>query len=282
MSALASPTPVPRAAQTPSSYLAIAAATAVVAQVAFVALFAAGDHADIRADLDAPAQAEMAVAIDAVSDLPLLKLGAEKPSKTAAYGRPRAKSPTRAASAPGAAAPSLPAPPLLEGAEPANPADEPVAAPSTAKAATSADLGADPGLADAGPTAAAAATTPGSALGSDAGTEIDPLKGRAVASYRAQLDGWFSARFHIRGKLPFERLEKLAASVVVSVANRHVVSFVLSSPSGDATFDAQLRSDLNAIQTSGVELPAPPPTHPELLGATVSLRFACSLRAYCE
>lgn len=135
-------------------------------------------------------------------------------------------------------------------------------------------------LADAGP--AAAATTPGSALGSDAGTELDPLKGRAAAGYRSQLDGWFSARFHIRGKLAFERLQKLAASVVVSVTNRHVVSFVLSSPSGDPIFDAQLRSDLNAIQASGVELPAPPPTHPELLGATVSLRFACSVRAYCE
>lgn len=282
MSALASPARAPRRARTPRSYLAIAAATALAAQVGFVAIFAAGDHADIRADLDAPAQAEMAVAIDAVSDLPLLKLGAEKPSKTAARGQRRSPTPSRAASVPGATAPSLPAPTIPEGSEPANPADGPATAPATASSTASAEPASEPGLADAGPQAAAAATTPGSALGSDAGTEIDPLKGRAAASYRSQLDGWFSARFHIRGKLPFERLEKLAASVVVSVTNRHVVSFVLASPSGDAIFDAQLRSDLNAIQSSGVELPAPPPTHPELLGSTVSLRFACSLRAYCE
>ncbi len=137
-----------------------------------------------------------------------------------------------------------------------------------------------PGLAEASP--AAAATTLGAALGSDAGTESDPLKARAAAGYRAQLDGWFSARFHIRGKLAFERLEKLAASVVIGVSARRVVSFTISSASGDPIFDAQLRSDLNAIQTNGAEVPAPPPTHPELLGATVSLRFACSVRAYCE
>lgn len=271
-------------ARTPRAYLAVAAVVAVAAQFGFVAIFTAGDHAAARADIAEPPQGEMAVAVDAVSDLPLLKYGAEKPSTGAGHSAARARQsrgqtePTRTARAPGAAAATPPLPTLPE---------TPEAPSSPTPAATSTSANADPEpatgpvVADAGLPPAAASTL-GSALGSDAGTEIDPLKARAAASYRSQLDNWFSARFHIRGRLPFARLEKLVASVVVSVSERHVVSFSLAAPSGDPVFDGQLRADLNAIQSSGVELPAPPPTHPELLGSTVSLRFACSIRAYCE
>lgn len=275
MSAFASHRPTANAARTPRAYLAIAATLAGAAQVGFVAIFAVSERAAARADLAPSPDGEMAVAIDAVSDLPLLKYGAEKPSTRPAHPAARA---TRATDAPGAVA--APVPTITpDPTEPApTPPDPTEPAPAPTSGATEPASG--PELAEGGP--AAASTTLGSALGSDAGTESDPLKARAAAGYRSQLDGWFSARFHIRGKLPFERLEKLAAAVVVSVSDRRVVSFALSAASGDPVFDAQLRSDLNAIQASGVELPAPPPTHPELLGATVSLRFACSIRAYCE
>lgn len=287
MSALVTSMRTPPVPRTPKAYVAVAVVVAVGAQVAFVAAFAAGEHAPARADLVEAPHDEMAVAVGAVSDLPLLKYGAEDPGtatvRQAAPTRPAlgaAAPPPRATRAPGAAVTTeaKPAPPDApeRPSSPGAPSADSTAKPSSAEP----EPAAGPVAADAGPPAAA--TTPGSALGSDAGTEIDPLKARAAASYRAQLDNWFSARFHIRGKLPFARLEKLAASVVVSVSERRVVSFSLAAPSGDPVFDGQLRADLNAIQSSGVELPAPPPTHPELLGTTVSLRFACSIRAYCE
>jgi hypothetical protein len=272
--------------RTPRAYVAVAAVVAVAAQVGFVAIFTSGDHASARADGVEPPHGEMAVAVDAVSDLPLLKYGSEKPATGAGHSAARARpnrgktEPPRMARAPGAAAATQPLPTLPETSEaPSSPSSPP---PDSTSRSANADPepATGPLVADAGPPAAA--STLGSALGSDAGTEIDPLKARDAASYRSQLDNWFSARFHIRGKLPFDRLEKLAASVVVSVSERHVVSFSLAAPSGDPVFDGQLRADLNAIQSSGVELPAPPPTHPELLGTTVSLRFACSIRAYCE
>jgi hypothetical protein len=269
--------------RTPRAYVAVAAVVAVAAQIGFVAIFTSGDHAGARADSVAPPHGETAVAVDAVSDLPLLKYGSEKPSSGAGQSPARASpnrgktEPPRMAHAPGAAATTQPLPTLPE-------TPEAPSSPTPDSTSTSANADSEPAtgpiVADAGPPAAA--STLGSALGADAGTEVDPLKARAAASYRSQLDNWFSARFHIRGKVPFDRLEKLAASVVVSVSERHVVSFSLAAPSGDPVFDGQLRADLNAIQSSGVELPAPPPTHPELLGTTVSLRFACSIRAYCE
>jgi hypothetical protein len=269
--------------RTPRAYVAVAAVVAVAAQIGFVAIFTSGDHAAARADGVEPPHGEMAVAVDAVSDLPLLKYGSEKPSTAA--GRPAAHPratrgatpPPRTTRAAGATAAAQALPALPETPElPSSPTSDPTSTSANADP----EPATGPIVADAGPPAAA--STLGSALGSDSGTEIDPLKARAAASYRSQLDNWFSARFHIRGKVPFDRLEKLAASVVVSVSERHVVSFSLAAPSGDPVFDGQLRADLNAIQSSGVELPAPPPTHPELLGTTVSLRFACSIRAYCE
>jgi hypothetical protein len=279
MSALVSDAGAPSAERTPRSYLAIAVVAAAIAQIGFVAIFAVGERAAVRASRDAPPPGELAVAIDAVSDLPLLKYGAANPSKAmrpAARARRGATTPATTPAPAGAATEPSPAGTLPDGPTPAGAADP----PGTTSTAGAGESTAGAVLADAGP--AAAATTLGSALGSDAGTEVDPLKARAAASYRSQLDGWFSARFHIRGKLAFERLEKLAASVVVAVSNRRVVSFTIASASGDPIFDAQLRADLNAILANGAEVPAPPPTHPELLGATVSLRFACSLRAYCE
>lgn len=129
----------------------------------------------------------------------------------------------------------------------------------------------------------AVSQTEGAPDGVRGGTETDPLKAHAVSLYRSQLDSWFSSRFRIRGQLPFETLKTLRASVVVSVsANRTVESFRIVSSSGDETFDSKLRASLEAIQSSGAELPPPPPMYPDILGQSLSLSFSCTNRRLCE
>lgn len=126
-------------------------------------------------------------------------------------------------------------------------------------------------------------TTEGSPDGVRGGTETDPLKAHAVSLYRAQLDSWFSSRFRIRGQIPFETLKGLRASVVVNVgSNRTVEGFRIVSPSGDEIFDSKLRASLEAIQSSGAELPPPPPMYPDILGQSLSLSFSCTNRRLCE
>jgi hypothetical protein len=274
----------PSTAPLPWAHVLVAAGAAVVAQGAFVALFVVAPRgAAGRAEIAEARRDEIAVAVEPVDDRPLLKYGAEEPARApAGKAAPRWRGRQASASPAAAAQASPPLGPVAPTPAPSAPADAPDPSPAPiASASASAPAPSTGDAADAGPPAAA--TTPGSALGSDAGTEVDPLKARIVASYRAQLDAWFSARFHIRGKLPFGQLEKLAASVVVEVSDaRRVVGFSIASPSGDPIFDGQLRADLAAIQASGVELPAPPPAHPELLERSVHLRFACAIRAACE
>jgi hypothetical protein len=123
----------------------------------------------------------------------------------------------------------------------------------------------------------------GAADGVKNGTETDPLKAHAVSQYRARLDAWFSGRFPIRGKVPFDELSHLRASVRVTVSDaRTVTGFSITKPSGNATFDEQLRASLASIQASGAELPPPPPMYPDVLGTTLSLSFACTNRSLCE
>jgi hypothetical protein len=101
--------------------------------------------------------------------------------------------------------------------------------------------------------------------------------------YRGQLDGWFSSRFMIRGKIPFEQLQHLRATVVVDVdASRQVTGFRIVKPSGDPIFDGELTRSLSGIQGSGATLPAPPEARPELLGQHITLSYSCASRARCE
>lgn len=131
-----------------------------------------------------------------------------------------------------------------------------------------------------GEAAASASATTG-APGVD--HEGDGLKLRAIGFYRSSLVSWFMARFDIRGKIPFQTLKGLRAVVQVSVApERTVRGYTLVSASGNLIFDAEVRTTLANIQASGATLPAPPPLYPEVLGATLSVSFECTLRSKCE
>jgi hypothetical protein len=100
--------------------------------------------------------------------------------------------------------------------------------------------------------------------------------------YRAQLAAWFAARFDIRGKVPFDKLKTLHATAVVSITgDRRVGSFSVTG-SGDATFDAEVRATLSRIQSSGAELPGPPPLYPDMLGKSLPVGFQCTVRSQCE
>jgi len=119
--------------------------------------------------------------------------------------------------------------------------------------------------------------------GTAGGAEGNALKARAIALYRAQLIAWFLARFEIRGKIPFDTLKGLQAIATVSIApGRTVSGYQLVSESGDAIFDAEVRATLARIQSSGAPLPAPPPLYPDLLGASLSVSFKCTVRSECE
>ncbi len=114
----------------------------------------------------------------------------------------------------------------------------------------------------------------GVADGSKDGTETDPMKGRAVDLYRSKILAWFNSRFRPpQGEVPCEELKKLSAGLVVQVgADRTVTGFSITSPSGNAAFDAKVTSTLSAIV--GQELPPPPPLYPDILGSTVYPRLS--------
>ena len=61
-------------------------------------------------------------------------------------------------------------------------------------------------------------------------------------------------------------------------ADRKVGSFSIVKPSGDPTFDAEVQATLSRIQSSGAELPAPPPMYPDMLGQSLPVGFQCTVR----
>jgi hypothetical protein len=130
---------------------------------------------------------------------------------------------------------------------------------------------------------ATAASTEGSEQGSVNGTETDPLKARAADMYREQLAAWFASRFDIRGKIPFDDLKKLHAYVQFTVTgDRKVGSFSIVKASGDPIFDGEVRATMTRIQSGGVELPAPPPMYPDMLGQSRQVGFQCNILSRCQ
>lgn len=255
---------------------ALIVATSV--QLGSFAMLRAARGVVVRADVSDDRAKPMAVAITPiVADLPLLKLGS-RPDPRKLPDMWRAPVPT---------------PRVAEVAAPTKAA---AATPEAIPTAKVSDAGATPPPPDAAvarsvdvPIAGSAATASPNVPGEGApdgvkeGTETDPLKAHAVSLYRGQLDAWFSSRFAIRGKIPFDELKTLRASVTVNVgAARNVASFSIAQPSGNAVFDATLRAALASIQSSGAELPPPPPMYPDVLGQTLRLSFACTQKSRCE
>lgn len=251
----------------------IAIAVALLAQLGFVAAFSLPSPALVEADISNDNAQPIAVSIT-----PVLKLGSKNPDKMPSKWqrqRPAAKK-----AAPEAALPSTRAektPDAIPTAAVPDAAAAPVAVdaspPETPNLTASQDAAA----------AAPAASTEGSEQGAANGTETDPLRARAADMYRAQLQAWFASHFQIRGKIPFDTLKGLHAGATVSVtSDRKVGGFTVDRPSGDSTFDSEVRSTLEQLQSSGVELPAPPPMYPDILRSSLPVGFACTVRRICE
>jgi outer membrane biosynthesis protein TonB len=249
--------------------ITIACAVAVLAQLLFVLAFSLPSPKLVEADISNENAQPIAVAIT-----PVLKLGSKSPA-TSAWMRRR----------PVAAKSQAPLPsPQAEKTLEAIPKTH---VPDAAVAPMAVDAGhlEQPNLTapeDAG-AVATAASVEGSEQGSATGTETDPLKARAADMYKEQLAAWFAARFQIRGKIPFDQLKTLSALVIVTVTeDRKVGSFTVLKPSGDSTFDAEVNATLTRIQSSGVELPAPPPMYPDFLTKSQKFNMHCNNRKLCE
>jgi hypothetical protein len=251
---------------------------AVIAEVGGLLLLRTGGGTMARADISDERARPMSVSITPIlDDAPLLKLGSKRQP-----GRlpDRWIAPRPVARAQQTATPSTHAQ--------ATPSAIPTVAvsdaglkppPPNAEITKQTDLSVE--VPDAG--RAPVSNEEGAADGVKEGTETDPLKAHAVSLYRSQLDRWFSAKFAIRGKIPFETLKTLKGTVVVQIGpDRTVTNFSLTKPSGNATFDEELRSTMANIVASGAELPPPPPMYPDVLGSSQAFSFHCTNRSSCE
>jgi hypothetical protein len=244
----------------------IAFALAAAVQVGTVVLFRLGEPGAVVVDLSDDNAKPVSVAITPIpDDLPLLKLGGKTGKLPDMWLKPKASKKKS------------------EGEQQASTkADQEHAPTNGGDAGVANDASSlDPILGDAATDPNAASS--GNPAGSDAGKEIDPAKAHAVDLYRAQLNAWFSGHFNIRGKVPFEKLKTLKATVVVTVTNdRKVSGYDVVGPSGDDAFDDQLYRDLAHVQASGAVLPAPPESYPDILGQTLRLSFSCKDKSACE
>jgi hypothetical protein len=258
--------------------MSVAAVVALAVESGSVLMLHSEGGTPLSADISDDRAKPMSVAIVPVvdEDLPLLKLGTKRqpgklPDRWLAP-RPVARAAPQAYPSPLAQAvpeaiPDVPVP--TANAAPPPPSSEPA---KQVDLATTGAAGPEP-----------VSTTLGSPDGVKEGTETDPLKAHAVNLYRVQLDNWFSARFTIRGKLPFDTLKTLRARVVVSItAQRTVGSFTVTSSSGNPTFDDVVQRTMQSIQSSQAELPPPPPLYPDVLGTTRPIVFSCVNRSRCQ
>jgi len=258
--------------------IALGMIVALLAQLGGLFLLKTGGGTALMADISDERARPMSVAITpVVDDAPLLKLGTKKqPGKLPdRWIAPRAVERAVPAAFPSPkAAPTPHAIPTVATADAGQKPPMP-----EAQLVKQADLLMQ--LPEAGP--APVSTVEGALDGVKEGTETDPLKAHAVDLYKSQLESWFMRRFDIRGKIPFETLKTLRASVVVTIgAERTVTGFTITKPSGNATFDDQLRASLEAIVSSGAELPPPPQLYPDVLKSTQALNFRCTIRSACE
>ena len=129
-----------------------------------------------------------------------------------------------------------------------------------------------PEVVDAGPPANV--DEKGHSDGVAGGTELDPLKARAVDLYRAKIAGWFSSRFRVSGSgLPQPDLLKYRVSATVSIGGDRSVTSYSMNPSGNAAFDAAARAALEG--SKGLTLPPPPENYPDVVQSRINVTFVC-------
>ncbi len=251
---------------------------AIMAQLGGLLLLKTGGGTAMRADISDEASRPISVAITpVVDDAPLLKLGTKRqPGKLP----DRWIAPRAVERATPAAFPSPKAAPLPHAIPSVAVADAGQKPPSpNAEIVKQADLALQ--VPEAGPQPVS--KVEGAPDGVKEGTETDPLKAHAVDLYRSEVTTWFMRRFDIRGKVPFDTLKTLRASVVVTIGpERTVTGFTITKPSGNDTFDERVRASLESIVSSGVELPAPPQNYPDILKSTQALQYHCDQRSNCE
>jgi hypothetical protein len=247
--------------------LAVLLAFLVEAGILLIWIYAGAGSAHVpRAELEAPKEIPIKVN-PVVDETPLLKLGGKKKAKLPDMWKKQApvqrfeetSAPSAKANKNPAALPSSKLTPLDASAPPPD--------AETAKQV-------DQTLTDAAPDAAPTVEGEGAADGVKEGTETDPLKARAISAYHAKLQGWFNARFRPPSEgAPCAELKKLGASVVVSVGgDRSVAGYSVVKPSGNPSFDANVRSMLDGAR--GEQLPPPPPLYPDILGQSLPLRLS--------
>jgi hypothetical protein len=249
--------------------VALAALLAFVVEASILLLwvYAGAGSAHIAPALpEGPKEIPIAVK-PVVDETPLLKLGGKKKAKLPDMWKKQAPvqrfEETSAPSAKASKSPdSIPSSKLTPLDASAPPPDA-----ETAKQV-------DQTLTDAAPDAAPTVEGEGTADGVKEGTEADPLKARAVSAYYGKLQGWFNARFRPPSEgAPCAELKKLGASVVVTVnGDRSVGGYSVVKPSGNATFDASVRTMLDGAR--GEQLPPPPPLYPDILGQSLPLRLS--------
>ncbi len=253
----------------------VAAATlgAVLVEVLLVVLFVGvGNRAHVR-PREEPVPAPVPIKVKPVlDDLPLLKLGSNKKVRGKLPDMWKKQAPVQRfqeASAPSPFAKNevgaIPTSELAKG--------DAAAPPPDAEVVKKADemLAPDASVPDAGEPNLQG---PGSPGGVKEGTETDPLKARWVSEYQMKILAWFNARFTPPGEgAPCDELKKLRCSVSASVgADRTVTGYSIVRPSGNAVFDAKVKSTMDAIV--GQQLPPPPPLYPDILGSTVHPSFS--------
>jgi hypothetical protein len=113
----------------------------------------------------------------------------------------------------------------------------------------------------------------GSEDGVEEGKEKDPLKARAVDTYRAKLISWFTRGFALSlAELDCATLAGLSSDVEVRVGQDRAVIRYKAASSGNPSFDERVRRALDAHV--GELVPPPPPNYADLLGPTVLLKFS--------
>jgi hypothetical protein len=258
--------------------IALGILVALMAQLGGLLLLKSGGGTALMADISDERSRPISVSITpVVDDAPLLKLGTKKqpgklPDKWIA---PRAVERTTPAAFPSPKA--APVPHAVPSVAVADAGQKPPTRDT--ELVKQADIALQ--VPEAGP--APVSTVLGAPDGVKEGTETDPLKAHAVDLYKSQLTSWFMRRFDIRGKVPFDTLKTLRGLVTVTLGpERTVTGYTITKPSGNGTFDDQLRSSLDAIVQGGSELPAPPQNYPDILKSTLPLNFHCDIRSACE